>query len=370
MGYEVVASVDTGEEAIRVAGELRPSLVIMDIGLAGKMNGIEAARQVRERFNIPVIFLTGHSDESTFWGALGSEPRGYIIKPFEPREMKYSIEMALHKHGKAPATGEGPGVQGGAPPTKGWGTMKKGVLPVLIIGAVLIAVVLLHPFAASPEKLQREKNAGIVREIAEGYHNTHTYLGVQTGQSGDIYVCLDMAKDVWNMIKTRGINAALVVGNVNRTITTIEDINHAWVLAEVGPMDWLAIETTGGYVVTKEENPLYYTGMQFDTPADMMEYRCGKGYCWSDTCVDEQCRECNPGFVLGADLRCHLVCGSAYCPGDSVCVDGTCRSCDPGYVIGTDNRCHPPCIDSNHYCLEGYTCGPDNKCHPEGGNPG
>jgi PAS domain S-box-containing protein len=98
MGYEVPAVVDTGEEAIRVTGELNPSLVLMDITLKGKMNGIEAAKQIRQRFDIPVIYLTAHSDESTFRSALVSEPFGYIIKPFETREMKISIEMALYKH--------------------------------------------------------------------------------------------------------------------------------------------------------------------------------------------------------------------------------------------------------------------------------
>jgi len=98
MGYEVPAVVDTGEEAVRKAGELYPSLVLMDITLKGKMNGIEAAKQIRERFDIPIIYLTAHSDESTFRTALVSEPFGYIIKPFNTREMRISIEMALYKH--------------------------------------------------------------------------------------------------------------------------------------------------------------------------------------------------------------------------------------------------------------------------------
>ncbi|HTY52797.1 MAG TPA: PAS domain S-box protein [Methanomicrobiales archaeon] len=98
MGYEVPAVVDTGEEAVRKAGELLPSLVLMDITLKGRMNGIEAAKQIRERFDIPIIYLTAHSDESTFRNALVSEPFGYIIKPFNTREMRISIEMALYKH--------------------------------------------------------------------------------------------------------------------------------------------------------------------------------------------------------------------------------------------------------------------------------
>jgi CheY-like chemotaxis protein len=381
MGYDVPAVVDNGEEAIRKAGELRPSLVLMDIGLAGRMTGIEAGKQIRERFDIPVIYLTAHSDESTFWSALASEPYGYILKPFKTSEMKYNIEMALHKHGKAPADGE-----------RGANGFPKAVsrkLPLLVLLAVaLVIAFLVHPFgflqsggtgpappstgptpvptaAATPTMEAQDTNTtGIVMEIAREYHDTHTYLGVETGQSSDIYVCLDMAKDVWNMIKTRGINAVLEVGNIDRNITTVQDVNHAWVLAEVAPMEWLAVETTGGFIVTKDENPRYYSGMQFDTPADMRDYSCGKGYCFSNTCVDNECQECGRGLTIGTDLQCHPECGSSYCTGNSMCVDGRCLRCDPGYVIGTDNRCHPTCIDANHYCLEGFVCGADNRCHP------
>lgn len=374
MGYEVPVVVDNGEEAIRKTGELHPSLVLMDIGLSGKMNGIEAAKQIRERFDIPVIFLTAHSDESTFWSALASEPFGYIIKPFGTREMKISIEMALHKHRKTHTIDK---------------VLKKLPLIFIILCVVFFIAFLFHPSrfyqsgnigppvplsndinppsttAATPTKeTQYEKNVEIVKEIAQEYYSTHTYLGVQTGQSSNIYVCIDMAKDVWNMIKTRGINAVIEVGNVKKNITTINDANHAWVLAEVGPMQWLAVETTGGFVVPKDENPRYYVGMQFDTPADMKEYSCGKDYCWSNTCVDDQCLGCNSGYVLGTDLQCHPECGSTYCTGNSVCVNGQCLECDSGYVLGTDNKCHPTCIDSNHYCLSGYVCGTDNKCHP------
>jgi CheY-like chemotaxis protein len=374
MGYDVPVVVDNGEEAIRKAGELHPSLVLMDIGLAGKMNGIEAAKQIRERFDIPVIILTAHSDESTFWSALASEPFGYIIKPFETRELKISIEMALHKHGKTHTIDK---------------ILKKLPLIFLILGVVFFIGFLVNPFrfyqAGNPgpsvpplntinttstlpappaEKTLYEKNVEIVKGIAEDYHSTHTYLGVQTGQSSDMYACIDMAKDVWNMIKTRGINAVLEVGNVKENITTMTDVNHAWVLAEVGPMQWLAVETTGGFVVTKEANPRYYVGMQFDTPAEMKEYICGKDYCWSNTCVDDRCQECNSGYVLGTDLQCHPECGSTYCTGDNVCVNGRCQRCDSGYVLGTDNKCHPACRDSNHYCLPGYVCGTDNRCHP------
>ena len=373
LGYDVPAIVDTGEEAVRKAGELRPSLVLMDIGLAGRMNGIEAAKLIRERFDIPVIILTAHSDESTFWSAIAAEPDGYILKPFVTREMKISIEMALHRHGKTRTTRR---------------VLKMPLLMAIVFCIVLFTAFFVNPLgfvipgrsgpsgslpetvypalstAATPAGATLyERNVEIVKAIAEEYHGTHTYLGVQTGQSSDMYVCIDMAKDVWNMIKTRGINAVIEVGNVKTDIKTMADADHAWVLAEVAPMQWLAVETTGGYVVTKDENPRYYTGLQFETPADMKADSCGQDYCWSHTCVNGQCQACNAGFVLGTDLQCHPGCGSSYCTGNSACVSGQCVECASGSVLGTDDRCHPTCIDATHYCLTGFACGTDNKCH-------
>ena len=98
MGYEVAGATDSGEDAIRLATELAPDLVLMDITLKGRMSGIEAAALIREERDIPVIYLTAHSDESTFRSALLAEPFGYILKPFGTREMRIAIEMALYKH--------------------------------------------------------------------------------------------------------------------------------------------------------------------------------------------------------------------------------------------------------------------------------
>ncbi len=99
MGFQVPATTGTGEEAIRMAGELAPDLVIMDITLAGRLTGIEAADRIGELYGIPVIFLTAHSDQSMVERSLSSNPYGYIVKPFEPSGLRVSIEMALFKHG-------------------------------------------------------------------------------------------------------------------------------------------------------------------------------------------------------------------------------------------------------------------------------
>ena len=97
-GYEVSAVAVSGEEAIQKAGETRPDLVLMDIKLKGDVDGIEAAKEIRSRFDIPVIYLTAYADEDTVQRAKVTEPFGYILKPFEERELHTSIEMALYKH--------------------------------------------------------------------------------------------------------------------------------------------------------------------------------------------------------------------------------------------------------------------------------
>ncbi|NMB77904.1 MAG: response regulator [Methanomicrobiales archaeon] len=98
MGYNAPVVIDNGPEAIQKAGLMRPDVVLMDITLMGPMSGIEAAERIRADFGIPVIYLTAHSDEATMERALVSEPFGYIIKPFEPRNLRISIEMARYKH--------------------------------------------------------------------------------------------------------------------------------------------------------------------------------------------------------------------------------------------------------------------------------
>jgi len=98
MGYNVPKVVATGEDAIRVAGEVHPDIVVMDITLKGEMNGITAAEAIREQYDIPVVFLTAHSDDATVEKAVMSEPFGYLIKPLDERALRTTIQMALYKH--------------------------------------------------------------------------------------------------------------------------------------------------------------------------------------------------------------------------------------------------------------------------------
>lgn len=98
LGYTVVEICSNGEDAIRVVEELKPNLVLMDIMLKGEMTGIEAASHIREKYNIPVIYLTAYADESTLSKAKVSEPYGYIIKPFKEIDLHTNIELAVYKH--------------------------------------------------------------------------------------------------------------------------------------------------------------------------------------------------------------------------------------------------------------------------------
>ncbi len=95
-GYSVTAIVKTGEEAAKKADELQPDLVLMDIVLKGKMNGIDAAGKIG-KLNIPVVFLTAYTDTATLERAKITEPYGYLVKPFEETELHSVIEIALYK---------------------------------------------------------------------------------------------------------------------------------------------------------------------------------------------------------------------------------------------------------------------------------
>jgi len=98
LGYAVVGKAQSGEKAIEMATEHLPDLVLMDIYLKGDIDGIEAADKIRETLNIPVVYLTAYADEDTLQRAKITQPYGYILKPFEKRELHSTIEMALHKH--------------------------------------------------------------------------------------------------------------------------------------------------------------------------------------------------------------------------------------------------------------------------------
>jgi signal transduction histidine kinase len=98
LGYEVAAQVTSGEQAIQSAGELRPDLVLMDIALEGVMDGVQAAEEIRRRFQLPVVYVTAHVHQEILDRAKLTEPFGYLVKPQQERDLHIAIELALYKH--------------------------------------------------------------------------------------------------------------------------------------------------------------------------------------------------------------------------------------------------------------------------------
>ena len=88
----------SGEEAIKIAEEIKPNLVLIDITLKGEMDGIETAKQIRDRFDIPLVYLTFYVDDRTVERAKETEPFGYLLKPLDESELRTTIEIALYQH--------------------------------------------------------------------------------------------------------------------------------------------------------------------------------------------------------------------------------------------------------------------------------
>ncbi|HJX13280.1 MAG TPA: hypothetical protein VJ377_07110 [Dehalococcoidales bacterium] len=108
--------------------------------------------------------------------------------------------------------------------------------------------------------------AETAEKIVRNYHETHVY------STWDLFICSDMSSEIWNILKAAGINSVVAVGDIDTAVSDIVLSDHAWVLAEVAPGQYLALETTGGFVVPKTKNPLYYRGWTFDSPATLKSY--------------------------------------------------------------------------------------------------
>jgi CheY-like chemotaxis protein len=98
LGYSVSAVATTGAEAVRLAGESMPDLVLMDIKISGSMDGIETAKALQAARDIPVVYISALSDRETLRRALVSSPFGYLVKPFDEAELRTTVEIALYKH--------------------------------------------------------------------------------------------------------------------------------------------------------------------------------------------------------------------------------------------------------------------------------
>jgi two-component system cell cycle sensor histidine kinase/response regulator CckA len=98
LGYDIAGLAASGAEAVKLAQRTSPDLVLMDIVLKEGMNGIQTAEIIYNRYHIPVVYLTAYADEETLDRAKRTEPYGYILKPFDDRELQTTIEMAIYKH--------------------------------------------------------------------------------------------------------------------------------------------------------------------------------------------------------------------------------------------------------------------------------
>ena len=98
LGYAVVGTAATSDEALRVADERRPDLVLMDIRISGARDGIQTASMLRARYHLPVVYLTANGDADTLERALATEPAGYLVKPYNPHTLRTTIEVAFRRH--------------------------------------------------------------------------------------------------------------------------------------------------------------------------------------------------------------------------------------------------------------------------------
>ncbi len=98
LGYEISGTATTGMDALRIVAEKRPDLILMDIKLKGIMDGVETASKILALYDIPVVYLTAYADEKTLQRAKVTKPFGYLLKPFEERELHSTIEISLYNH--------------------------------------------------------------------------------------------------------------------------------------------------------------------------------------------------------------------------------------------------------------------------------
>ena len=96
LGYEVIGSIDNGKEAIEKALQTKPDLLLLDINIKGDLDGIEVANEINKHYAIPIIYLTAYSDNSTVLRARNTNPYAYIVKPFDDKDLRIAIDLAIH----------------------------------------------------------------------------------------------------------------------------------------------------------------------------------------------------------------------------------------------------------------------------------
>jgi CheY-like chemotaxis protein len=98
LGFSVIAAVDSAEEGIAIATRESPDLVLMDIRLRGEKDGVQAAQEIRQQVDVPIVYLTAYSDRLTVDRAKATEHDAYILKPFHRSELQTTIEVAMQRH--------------------------------------------------------------------------------------------------------------------------------------------------------------------------------------------------------------------------------------------------------------------------------
>lgn len=98
LGFSVIAAVDSGEEGIAIATRERPDLVLMDIRLKGKKDGVQATEEIHRQVDVPIVYLTAHSDRLTVDRAKRTDYDGFVLKPFRAGELQSTIEIAMRRH--------------------------------------------------------------------------------------------------------------------------------------------------------------------------------------------------------------------------------------------------------------------------------
>lgn len=98
LGFSVIAAVDSAEEGVAIATRERPDLVLMDIRLRGEKDGVQAAKEIRLQVDVPIVYLTAHSDRLTVDRVKQTDHDGFILKPFLRRELQSTIEIAIQRH--------------------------------------------------------------------------------------------------------------------------------------------------------------------------------------------------------------------------------------------------------------------------------
>jgi PAS domain S-box-containing protein len=268
-GCEVVALTQSADEALIAAEEFQPDLALMDLHIVGSLDGIQTARLIREAYQVPSVFLTAYSDDATIARAVREMPYGYLTKPFQTRELKATIEVALHKarvdaglrnsHGRMTSTVDG---------------MHEALLTVSLSGNIQIV-------NAAAENLigySRDHAAGRhLREVLDlrdtrnepiplpslhGLRCPVEEFGLSLNHPGGASIIVDMA------ISPSSDNAGVQTGYVitlrradeRVRSQAIEDVFNSSDLFELAPMAMVQLDT-GGHVVRVNQALLRESGV-------------------------------------------------------------------------------------------------------------